>query len=203
MASATLAAKLLVAMSSLAVLAGCASNSPPSEFYILNSLYSTGDGLNFSPDPDGVVLGIGPVTLPDHLDRPQIVTRSGLNRLDIDEFHRWGGELEADVIRVMAQNLSFLLDTDRVRIYPWSSRTEVAYQVQFDLVRMDGTVGREALVRARWRILEGEDGPELASHFSTYREPVSGPGYGELVAAESRALQRISGEIADRIKRLR
>ena len=184
----------------IAIMAGCATNTPPSSFYILSSLYSSDAG--FSPAADGLTIGFGPLDLPDHLDRPQIVTRDNPNQLVIDEFHRWGGELNSDVKRVMAQNLSYLLNSDRVQIYPWPARTRIDYQVRFSLMRLDGVLGRYARVRARWQILAGEDGEELTSGMSIREEPVGGPGYRQLVAAQSRALAAVAGDISDRLKQL-
>ena len=186
----------------VAVVAGCAANTPPSNFYILNSLYGTGAKPSFVPSTDGLKVGFGPMALPDHLDRPQIVTRADPNKLTIDEFHRWGGELDSDVKRVMAQNLSYLLNSDQVQVYPWPASMQVDYQVLFTVIRMDGILGKRAVIRARWQILKGEDGRQLASSLSTRVEPVSGPGYRALVAAQSRALQAIAADISGKITEL-
>ena len=187
---------LLATLLGVAGLSGCANNTPPSNFYILNSLYSEPANEDFSPDPNGVSVGFGPMLMPDYLDRPQIVTRADLNELQIDEFNRWGGDLNSDVKRVMAQNLSFLLNSDRVQIYPWSASARVDYQVRFALIRLDGEVDKQARVRVRWEILKGEDGEELGSRLSSQVVPVTAPGFGGLVAAQSRALATVAREIS-------
>ena len=193
--------RLLPSLLVIALLSACAA-TPPSEFYILNSLYGLDADLGFSPNPKGLEVGFGPLELPDYLDRPQIVTRKALNELSIDEFHRWGGELKSTLERIMAQNLSRLLDSERIWLYPWSASARVRYQVRLDVLRMDGTLGKQALVRARWEIVEGEGGRTLDSRLSTRVEAVDGPGYRALVAAQSRALADISREIVARLQRL-
>src|SRR5215475_4363631 len=55
----------------LLVLAGCA-NTPPTQFYILPTLASA-DSAAANRD---LTIGVGPVTLPPYLDRPQIVTNA-------------------------------------------------------------------------------------------------------------------------------
>ena len=60
------------------------------------------------------VVAVGPVAIPDYLDRPQILTRSGPSELQLAEFERWAGSLEKDVSRVLAENLSTLLEKDHV-----------------------------------------------------------------------------------------
>ena len=194
--------RLLSSLLVFALLAGCVGSTPPSEFYILNSLYGAEADLGFSPDPKGLEVGFGPLELPDYLDRPQIVTREKLNELNIDEFHRWGGELKSTMERIMAQNLSYLLNSERIWLYPWSANAQVRYQVRFDVLRMDGALGEQALVRARWEILQEEGGRTLGSRLSTRIEPVDGPGYRALVAAQSRALADIAREIAARLQEI-
>jgi len=137
--------------------------------------------------------------MPDYLDRPQIVTRGSLNELQIDEFHRWGGELNSGIKRVMAQNLSLLLNSDRVQVYPWPSSAQVKYQVRFVIIRLDGEVGKQARVRARWQIVMDDDGEELESRLTNQTVAVDGPGFGHLIGAQSRALAAIASEISSAI----
>jgi len=193
--------RLLPSLLLVTLLSACAA-TPPSEFYILNSLYGLEPDHGFSPNPKGLELGFGPLELPDYLDRPQIVTRRDLNELRIDEFHRWGGELKSTMERIMAQNLSYLLDSERIWLYPWPAGTRPRYQVRFDVLRMDGRLGKQALVRARWEISEGEGGRTLASRLSTRVEAVDGPGFRALAAAQSRALADIGREIVAGLQRI-
>lgn len=75
-------------------LAGCASSSPSSKLYTLNSLVLPGQ-VETSTSKDGAtVVSIGPVEIPDYLDRPQIVTLTPTNELFLSEFHLWGGSLK-------------------------------------------------------------------------------------------------------------
>ena len=95
------------------------SSTPATQFYKLNSLPS-GQQENPAALPvDDIAIGVGPVDLPEFLDRPQIVTRKSQNQLEISEFHRWAASLPRDFSRVLAKNISTLLPTDRVAVYPW------------------------------------------------------------------------------------
>ncbi|MBS1201851.1 MAG: hypothetical protein H6R22_360, partial [Chromatiaceae bacterium] len=103
---------------------GCAS-SPPSSFYTLSPLPAAQGRASLA---DGAIgIGLGPVTFPVFLDRPQIVTRDPANRLALDEFHRWGGTLQDDFLRVWSENLSHLVGTSRIVIFP----SEVRYPLDF------------------------------------------------------------------------
>ncbi len=103
----------------------------------------------------GGTLGIGlrPVTFPGFLDRPQIVSRDGNNRLTLDEFNRWGGGLQDDFLRVWSKNLAYLVDTSRILIFP----TEVHFPLDFRItanVLTFGTPAGEALLKVRWAVLD-------------------------------------------------
>ncbi|MCB1821939.1 MAG: membrane integrity-associated transporter subunit PqiC, partial [Candidatus Competibacteraceae bacterium] len=82
-------------MAGLFMLAGCGS-TPPTAFYTLSPLSASLPTAQTSASRSDVTIGVGPVTVPEFLDRPQIVTRTTANRLDVDEFHRWGGSLQED-----------------------------------------------------------------------------------------------------------
>jgi len=69
-----------------------------------------------------------------------------------------------------------------------------------DVVRFDGELGQNALLVARWSLLGGPDRELLEGGRASIREPVKGSGYSDLVAAQSRALTRLSQEIVDAIK---
>jgi len=55
------------------------------------------------PVEEGAVLALGPVRLPEYLDRPQIATRSEGNEVRLHETERWAGSLQEDVSRVMVE----------------------------------------------------------------------------------------------------
>ena len=98
----------------LLTVGGC-GNSPPSDFYVLTPMPQ---GERAAPRDRSLVIGVGPVEIPDYLNRAQIVTRAGPNRLDVAEFNRWGGSLVANLASVVAQNLSLMLGTDDVHVAP-------------------------------------------------------------------------------------
>ena len=78
----------------------------------------------------------------------------------------------------------------------------IDHQIVVDMVRFDGVLGADVLLEARWRVL-GPEKKELVLRYSTVREPTGQSGYPALVAAMSRSLGVLSGEIADAVKALR
>ncbi len=186
---------LLVALLSL-LLAGCiGSPTRPSTFYVLSP--DSGAPVAGRESPAAPLsLGLGPVALPDVLDRPQIVTRPDPNRIDLAEYDRWGGDLGKDLSRVLAQNLMGRLNTDAVLLYPWSSSRRPDFEVSIRFFRFDGVLGELAELEGVWRLTDAGRGCEPLSHRFRVAETPASSGYAGLVAAISRGVARLSDEIA-------
>ena len=69
----------------LLVLSSCAK-TPPTRFYVLPALTGTETAALSSVVKPDLTIGVGPVTLPPYLDRPQIVTRASRAKLELGEF---------------------------------------------------------------------------------------------------------------------
>jgi uncharacterized lipoprotein YmbA len=135
-------------------------------------------------------------------DRPQIVTRSGPNKLNIDEFHRWAGPLDARFARVLAENIALLLATDRVAVYPWEIDFKPHYRIALDIRYFEGQLGENVLLDVVWRV-SGQDSQMIqAVKTSVIKEPVSAPDYDALVAAKSEAIAQLSRDITQEIRKL-
>jgi uncharacterized lipoprotein YmbA len=190
-------ALLLVAF----LLAGC-SSTPPTRFYKLNSLPG---GQQENPAAllgMDIAIGVGPVELPEFLDRPQIVTRKSQNQLEIAEFHRWAASFPRDFSRVLAKNISTLLPTDRVAVYPWEDAFSPTYQVKMDVEQFDGQLGEQVFLRVIWSLVGQEGMKELVVRKTLIEEPVLTNDYEGLVAAQSNALATLSREIVEEIRKL-
>jgi uncharacterized protein len=131
----------------------------------------------------GLAIGIGPVTLPKYLDRPQIVTFTSPYALNVAEFDRWAEPLESTFVRVLAENLALLLPTARVAVFPWPGSMRLDYQVTVEVSHFSGQLGGESALTARWSLFS-EDGKEaLVSQRSRFSAPAWAPGYEAIVAA--------------------
>ncbi|MHC4712865.1 MAG: PqiC family protein [Planctomycetota bacterium] len=186
-----LAASPLLALLAL-LLAGCGSTAP-SRFYVLEPMVENGDAPSAQLATESSV-GIGPVTLPEYLDRPQMVTRAGGNRLELAEFDRWAEPLTTDFTRVLADNISTLLSTERIVLFPWPASVNVDYKVRVDVKRFEADAAGTVTLDARWTVSAGK-GTETI-HRSRLKQPVGEDGYGAVAAAQSKALAELSLEIA-------
>jgi hypothetical protein len=174
------------------LLAGC-SSSPATHFYVLSAVPSPTSIAANGAEP---AVGVGPVELPEYLDRPQIVTRSGQNELNLAEFDRWGESLKDNAAEVLAENLAILLPSKKISVYPWKRATQINYQVAAKITRFDRAENGETVLRVRWTLLDGS-GTELLSRESRYAESAAGADYGATVAAMNRALAQFSREVAN------
>jgi uncharacterized lipoprotein YmbA len=201
----------IVTVVALGVLtAGCAQESRPSNFYVL-SYPSAQAGENATRSMrEGIGLGIGPVALPQYLERPQIVIRSSRNSLALDEFERWGGRLQDNFTAVLTEVLSSELETDRVSTYPWARPEEVEYQVIVDVTAFETDADGQVVLDARWSIVDSRRQVVRAMARSNLREAVTdGTGetarqidYDAVTAAMSRNIAALGRDIAAEIRAL-
>jgi hypothetical protein len=144
-----------------------------------------------------VVVGVGPVEIPDYLDRPQLVTLSEQNRMRLLEFDLWAGSLKADIGRVLMENLAALLPPDRFSIVSWRQGAQMDYRVALHVHRFDVGPGG-VLLSAQWMLFTKER--RAADRVQGCRlTEASGSEPGEAAAAMSRALGRLSEIIAQKI----
>ncbi len=185
----------------LIVIGGC-SRTQTARFYTLNGFTDPSTEQQAVPSKDGVAVGLGPIRLPEYLDRPQIVTRVSPNEVRFAEYHRWAGPLSGDLSNILAKNLSTLLGTDHIALYPWKATTPIDCRVEIEVSRFDGKPGDSVLLESQWIVFSGDRKKVLGTNTSSLSEPVNGRGYEALVAAQSRALAALGREIAEAIRNL-
>lgn len=183
--------KHILTFISALLLLGCATGSK--SFYVLTS-----DGP--APSGGGVGIGVGPVTLAEYIDRPNLVLAESANQLSVAEDHRWAGDLSASIARVTATNLGRRMHTGNVRTYPWKGDDGLTYQVTLDVRQLHGGSDGYAVIEAGWRAYTLPDRKLKASRTFVDREALESDGYQPLVAAQSRLLSRLAADIAAGLK---
>jgi uncharacterized lipoprotein YmbA len=142
---------------------------------------------------------VGPVSIPAYLDRSSIVVRTGEGEVELSDECRWAEPLRDGIGRTLAENLSAMIPTDAVVVFPWHTPWTVQYRVTVDILRLDGALDGPAVLHARWRLL-GTDGKVLAVRMVQLEERVTEPTFAALVAAQSRLLASVSQDIAAQIR---
>lgn len=188
----------IVAVVLSVVIAGC-TTTRPSRFYTLSVPSELQDSTTAVQTAYGAI-GLGPVSIPQYLDRPQIVTRDGPNRFGIAEFDRWGGALRDNLSRTLAEDLTRLIPSARISTHPWRRATPVDLQIPVDVIQFDGALGKEIVFTAQWQILSADGSTQLLSRRSSFSEKIGGSSYEDMVAAQSRAVADLAREIANALK---
>ncbi len=189
---------ILTLLTTVLVLCGCLGRSPQTKFYLLHTLDSP-EATELVKGKEGLRIGVGPVTLSEYLDRPQIVTQTSESEFRVDQFNQWAESLEFNIASVLARNLSTLLATENLFLFPWTGSTQIDYQAKLSIIDFQGTPGGKVVLRAQYTIFNGS-GELLNMNVVHISHPISDPGYEGLVSSMSKALDELSREIATSVK---
>jgi uncharacterized protein len=185
-------AYLAISISLIAIAAaGC--STAPSHFYTLDSTAAPA-----AAPATGVAVVVGPVSVPDTVDRAEFVVQVASNQVDVEEFNRWAAPLGDGIARAVAGDLSTLLGTPDVAVGPMANFTP-AYRVTIDVQRFDSVQGQSATIDTMWSVHSIANG-KTRSGRTVAIEPVQGDGFQALAAAHSRALVKLSADIAAAIR---
>jgi uncharacterized lipoprotein YmbA len=178
---------------------GCASKS--TRFYVLNPLDSGTGIVNDVEAKDALSVEVVSLRLPQYLERPQIVTRSSENRLELAEYHQWGGSLRKNMIRVLAKNLSQLLETPNIAISPHRPPVPPDFRVELEVMRFERDFDGQVRLSAQWRLSYGEDQRPLATRMTELTNPEvsAGTDFEQTVSAMSALYGELSRIIAREI----
>lgn len=200
---------IVSALLTLGLLAACASSPLP--------VYYTLDAGSSLPPPAGrePSVIITQITVPDWIDRPQLVTRTAGHQIRISELERWAEPLRRAIPRVLASEMGQLLDSSRVVALPTDGQRVAAdFRLSLDVQRLEAVEGVGVDVDLIWR-LEPRRGEAIvgrsviheatreATREVTTAAAGNAPGQGALealVAAHRRALAGVAAQIVDQIR---
>jgi uncharacterized lipoprotein YmbA len=205
-------ARLAAITALLALLAACAGPSPSENFFALNDggvvISPPAPALHAAPSAaaqrsslPGIV--VSAVTIPELIDRPQIVTRDSANRVIVSEQNLWAESIKSGVARTLAARLERAMKDAgqmvQVGAYPQTSITDPALRITVDIVRFDAVPNGEAVVEALWSIRRPADDLVRTGH-TTASAPISGVGYDAIVHAWNVAVSVVDLDIAAAVR---
>jgi uncharacterized lipoprotein YmbA len=174
-----------------AIAGGCASPGP--RFYTLSG--TTAEAAS----PSNLSVMVGPVSVPALVDRPQMVVTKSAGQVQFDEFNRWAMPLSDNISRVLLADLAQELGTTQVWAHSPPMPATPDVQVVVNVQRFDTTPGDAAVIDVMWTVRRSAGGSTKVGH-SLVREPITAPGVESTIAAHSRALARVSADIATAIR---
>ena len=185
-------ARAVVMSAVLAIFGTGCSSTPPAHFYTLSPTSTP------AATPSELSVAVGPVAVPAAVDRPQIVVSLGPNSVWLDEFNRWAAPLQDDIARVVAENLVAMLGTPRVARASQPVSAGFSYRAVIAVESFESIPGEMAKLDAVWTVSRSTDATTKTGR-TTVREPTTEKSYEALAAAHSRAVGKLSRDIADAV----
>lgn len=177
--------------------------SPPARFYTLSPISVPISSEKTILHDKNKVIAIGPIEIPEYLDRIEIVTRANGYQLMISEFDLWGGSIKTDISRVLVENIATLLGIDNLAVIVWKTTMSESYRVPVIISQFDGIPGGSLSLKAQWAVLDKDGITYLSFREMTVVKPIKGVGYNSVVASMSDALGDLSKAIAENIKSIK
>ena len=202
-------------------LAGCVTNpSPPTYFYMIAPLVPGAEDPSSAMAKEQTVIAIRNVRVPTYLDRNQIVTRLDEVEYGLGEFDQWAEPINDNLTRAVAQNLSRMLAEDAVDVFPAAKEVPHNYFIGIEVIRLDGKLDDQVTMIARWAVFGADEEDLIVLRKFEHQEKIdpeikkrkskpqgTGPTYERenykgLVVAQSRAVEKLSRDIAAAIKEI-
>lgn len=187
----------LFAMSTALLLAACGTTPKA-------SLYTLDDGnLVVSGQGTGPSVLLSSTSLPELLDRPQVVLRGADQRIILSEQQRWAEPLRSGISRIVAADLGRLLNSARVAALPnGAPHFDADFRLTLHVQRLEAQVDRGVDLDLLW-VLQPRQGTEIIGRSQIHEVPetvASDGAVAALVAAQRRALGRTAADIAAAIR---
>ncbi len=186
------AAKRLGVLAGLLLLMAACASSPRVQYFTLPLPPAP---TVQSATPAGPVVAVGPVSIPETVDRAHLVLNLSASRVEVLDDVRWAQPLRAEVSRGLAAHLAQSPGLPRVQLLGQATFGEPDVRVVVDILRFESRRDAEALIEAQWSLRPRRGGQVQYGH-ALVREPVTGTGFEALAAAHGRALAGIAREIA-------
>ncbi|MBF0272531.1 MAG: membrane integrity-associated transporter subunit PqiC [Magnetococcales bacterium] len=192
---------LFLLVLTLLLTAGCAGPaSPPTRFFLLTSLPVQEEAVKpVANRQQGLVVELEPVEIPQYLNRPEMVTRAGGNRLRLERLNQWAGDFKEDIGRVTMENLSRLLGSDRVVILPNRAESAPHFRIATTINRFEPDEAGQVSLDARWTLFDGKGGVLLTRHTRVTALADKAEDHESLVGAMSKTLGMLNREMGEAI----
>lgn len=190
---------LLIIFASL-IISGCGTNTP-SKFYVLTA--AEGDLIKNTQNvqEENLSIFIGPLSIPDYLERPQIISFKSSNEIYLDEFNRWAEPLDENIMRILRENISTMIPTNKVYIHSIFRPEETSFKIPILIEDFVMYADSTLIFKAKWGLTKNDEVNFLMTKKSFYSEKITGINYDGLAGAMSKMLGKFSNEISEAIKK--
>lgn len=189
---------VMVLIAALILVAGCAGGGTPVVYYTLQSS-TLAPALAVSK---AAKIGVGPVILPDYLDRSALVTRISPNQLNIHQGHHWAGSLRDEILRVVSANLKSACPGVTVLPHPWSGSDPPTVRFRLSILSFEGRPEGEVDLKVAWYVEAMQSGQAPLRRETHVRRSVKGDDLEAYTAAMGQALGSLAQEMANDVAAL-
>ena len=178
-----------------AATAACSILDPrpdPSRFFLLATLAKVETAAP-APGSAHESVGVGPVSLPEYLERPELVRRSASHEVVPSAFERWAEPLGSQTARVLGEDVA-LLTGAAVTLYPWLSPAPQR-QVVVHIHRFEPVEDARIELVARVRVVRFDAG-ESSDQRHEISVPLAARDGSAVAAAMSEALLELARRVA-------
>jgi uncharacterized lipoprotein YmbA len=183
----------IMVAAAVASLAACVS-SPPARYYALTPVPPPATS---APGRPAATVAVGPIELPQYLNRPQIVTRKAGNELALDELNRWAEPVAAGFLSVLCVDLRAELGSADIHAYPVPASVAVTHRLTARVERFEPDASGNAVLVIDWRLLDGDGRPLRPPQHGNYRAAIArGTGYDAVAAALSDTIAQLAKDLA-------
>jgi uncharacterized lipoprotein YmbA len=152
-----------------------------------------------NPKLTSLAIGVGPVKLPQYLDRPELVIHSSPNGFDVSETNSWAEPLAQNFSHILANDLTNLLGTTNMVEYPWYPRTRLEYTVRVEVERFEIDTNQNAELVARWELRAPANDQVVASREAQFSHPSMSAAGDAAAGALSDNVAELARQIASAI----
>jgi len=191
--------KYLFLSCSIFLILSCAKSSKPVEYYMLDASVGIDNNQTLKGD-EGPMIGLGPIRLPEYLDRFQMVVAVSENKYKLIDGHRWAEKLDQNISLALFKTLPSQLGTDRMIRYPWPQRPGVDFQVKIDILELNIDQNGQSQMIAQWSIKSKDE--IILNKRSTFTAQASTTDIDKMVQAQSECLTKFGQEIVTNLKPL-
>lgn len=192
--------RLLLAAAAAAIVGACGTTLPPAHLYVLNRAPEPPTPAR-SAGGNHLAVAVAATSVPEYLDRMQLVRRVGGNGLLLLDGEQWGERPSVNISRALAQDLAALLPAQVTLLSTGRMDVRPDYTIALALDDFEIDQSGAAVLAGRWTIKDSR-GSVVASRAVVLRTPKSAPGTPGAVAAMADNVEAVARQVTASIASL-
>jgi uncharacterized lipoprotein YmbA len=136
-----------------AILGGCMflPVTDSTRFYIM--------GVRSEPELDKqncpISIGLGKISIPYYLDKPQMVMLISNNEINQDEFNRWGEPVDECIVRILCNTINQNCSNVKMIIYPFDKYIPIDYKIRIKIHDLlPNEIKKAVILSSSWSVTD-------------------------------------------------